>query len=355
MEEKYKINDDRSMKELVKKSFSGFKKTDVINAVLKAIEERKVENACFWACECILSGYPLNLWEKLINFSSKIIHINNPKLPFHLYRKNEVLINQVNLLKKDDLILLRNSQMVRNLLFDVISTLCTSSKTKRYDNLPKLDENEDFQFVNIQKRLFSTMNILPNKVIHFNDPDELRIICNEFYTLLKNKQFGYEKCCYWILWTIKWESMHKKNKTPWNIDPRNIKDIPKRYTDNIIWVFWELIIIEMELRQDDMITRQIKSLYLLFKNNFTNSKRLGKLFIIFNAIGYLTHDISFNVPVRNSYPIFIQVQSNVNKMFFLKKKHEIKNISNIQEPKKENINKEIINDKLNYIDMVIFK
>ena len=351
MDEKYKINDDRSMKELIQKSFTGYQKKDVINAVLKSIEEKKIENACFWTCECIVSGYTLNLWEKLINFSSKIIHINNPKLPSYLYRKDMVFMNQINLLKKDELILLRNSQMVRNLLFDIVSTLCTSFKTKRYDNLPKLDENEDFNFKNIQRRLFSSMNILPENIIHFNEPDELRILCNEFYTLLKNKQFGYDKCCYWILWTLKWESMHKKNNTPWNIDSRNIEGVSKKNTNNIIWIFWELILLEMNFRKESMIINQINCLYALFRKGFTNSKRAARLPLIFNAIGYLTHKISFHLPVRNNYPIFIQVQSNVNKMFFSKKKNEIK--KNIKElPKKENIKHEIVNDKLNILNLL---
>ena len=83
--------------------------------------------------------------------------------------------------------------------------------------------------------------------------------------------------------------------------------------------------------------------------------------ILFNAIGYLTHKISFKLSVRNDYKLFIQVQSNVNKMFGSKKKDEVKNTTNIQNviqktPKKENIDIEIIQDKIgifNEIDKMI--
>ena len=78
------------------KTFSGYKKNDILNAVMKSIESKKIENACHWTCECIVSGYSLKLWEKLLNFSAKIIHINNPKLPYYLYRKNLVFMNQIN-------------------------------------------------------------------------------------------------------------------------------------------------------------------------------------------------------------------------------------------------------------------
>ena len=77
MNELYQIDDSRNTQDFKMKTFSGFKKTDVMNAVLKSIETKKIENACYWASECIVSGYVLTLWEKLIVFSSKIVHINN--------------------------------------------------------------------------------------------------------------------------------------------------------------------------------------------------------------------------------------------------------------------------------------
>ena len=38
----------------------------------------------------------------------------------------------------------------------------------------------------------------------------------------------------------------------------------------------------------------------------------------------LTHNINYNIRVRNDYKIFIQVQGNLNKMFLSKKSSEIK-------------------------------
>ena len=361
MNEKYLIIDNRTIDSFKQKTFSGFKRNDVITTVLKAIEGKKIENACFWTTECILSGYSLNLWEKLIQFSSKIIHINNPKLPTYLLKKNNILMNQMNRLDtkdKNNVLLLRNSQMVRNLFFDVITTLSLSSKTKRYDKYPKLDEKNDFNFVNVQKRLFSQMNILPNHIIHFNDPDELRIIMNELFTMCKNKQFGYDRCCYWILWLVKWEQLHKKKKQLWNVSERNVPDISKKYRSNFIWVVWETLYEEIKIRKDLKIKKEIDSLYQLFQCNYTSGRRNGRLPLLFHAIGYLTHNVTFTIPIRNDYKIFIQVQCNVNKMFQAKKVNEIKTDIKIQEkpPKKQDVSGEQIKDKLdifNEIDMLI--
>ena len=98
-------------------------------------ETKKVENACNWCCECIVSGYTILLWEKLINFSSKMIHINSPNIPFYLLKKNRILFNQIERLgrSKENVLLLRNSQMVRNLLFDVVSIFNSNSLFSKND------------------------------------------------------------------------------------------------------------------------------------------------------------------------------------------------------------------------------
>ena len=84
------INDKRVLDSFKQKTFSGYKKNDVFTILFKSIEKNKVEDACNWTAECILSGYTIILWEKLIIFSSKIIHINNPNLPQYLLTKNKI-------------------------------------------------------------------------------------------------------------------------------------------------------------------------------------------------------------------------------------------------------------------------
>ena len=53
--------------------------------------------------------------------------------------------------------------------------------------------------------------MFPHHIIHFNDPEELKIIINGIFNL-KNPLGSYEKCIYWVLWIVKWEELHKKRK-----------------------------------------------------------------------------------------------------------------------------------------------
>ena len=123
---------------------------------------KKIEQACHWATECIVSGHTLILWDKLVVFSSKVVHINNPRLPQYMLMKNNILMNQVRRLdnkSKDSILLLRNSQMIRNLFQDIVTILCTSPNNERYDQLPKINEIEDFRVENIQKLVFSKLSL----------------------------------------------------------------------------------------------------------------------------------------------------------------------------------------------------
>ena len=81
MKQKYLITDPRPLESFKDKTFSDFKKLDVFKALYKSIETGKVENSCHWITECIISGYGIEVMEKLIIFGSKIIHINSPLLP----------------------------------------------------------------------------------------------------------------------------------------------------------------------------------------------------------------------------------------------------------------------------------
>jgi len=365
MDPQYKINDSRFLNDFKDKTFSGYKKSEVINTLFKNIDINKVENACNWITECIISGYTLVIWDKIISYACRIIHINNPRLPFFLLNKTEILYNQMkrlNTKNKDIVLILRNSQMIRNLFFDTITTLCSSSKSKKYDKVPKIIE-EDFDFHILRSRLCANMNMLPDHIIHFNDPEELKIIINEFYFNLKNPLVGYEKCCFWIQWLIKWDDLHKKKKNPWQVDARDVPLKDKLKCD-VIWVIWECIHEEVKYRQQNSVKdinclkKQIDSLYKLYLHNYSGGKRNSRLPYVFLAIGFLTLKTNMKIPVRSNIEICIQSQSNVNKMFEAKKIHQENKEVIIEEPikKQKNIKGEtdIMKSKMSLFNEIVF-
>lgn len=352
MNQKYLIIDPRPSDCFKDKTFSDFKKLDVFKALYKSIETGIVENSCHWVTECIISGYSTEILEKLLLFGSKIIHINSPNLPLYMWNRYYSFINSYNHLnqkQKKELIHLRNTQNIRNCLFDIVSTLCLSPKTKRYDKYPKVKEDE-FSFKNIKDKMNATMQLLPSNIIKFTDPEELRVIMNEFFFNLKNVNGGYEKSSYWVAWLIQWEKYNKKKKQSFEIEERPIKGLKKQLCRDIIWLVWSVIFEEANLR-DIEVRKQIQSLFLLYKDNFSSGKRNVRLPYVYNAIGYLTLPIKFNVPIRQNIDIFIQTQGNVNKMFSQKKNNEVKEYKEPPKPQKKivGVEKEISISKLDRI------
>ncbi len=352
MNSKYLIVDPRPLEAFKDKTFSDFKKRDVYNALYKSIETGKVENACHWITECVVSGYSVEILDKLILLGSKLIHINSPNLPLFLWNRYHSFTNSfshINKKQKKDLIHLRNTQSIRNCMFDVVVTLCLSSKTKRYDKYPKLKEDE-FSFTNIKKKLTATMQLLPSNIIKFTDPEELRVIMNEFFFHLKNINGGYENASYWIAWLIQWEKINKKKKLAFEIEERSIPGLKKQLCKDLIWLIWSVIFEEANTR-DIEIKKQIQALFYLFKDNFSSGKRNIRLPLVYHAVGYLTLPVKFNIPIRSNLNIYLQTQCNVNKMFQAKKKNEVTGYIEPPKPVKKLVGaeKEISISKLNRV------
>ena len=356
MDEQFIIQDTRYLEDFKDKSFSGFKKSDVIKTLFKSIETGKVENACHWLTECMISGYCIDILDKLINFSSKIIHINNPKLPTYLWRKYQYFfttIDNINLKKQKHLCIhFRNNQVLRNLFFDIVSVITCSPKTKRYDKYPKINEETDFLFENIKRRLHAQANFCPDSLFKFTDPEELRVVMNEIMYHFKNINSGYENCCYWISWIFQWEKKNKKMKVKFEIDEREVQGIHKKLCKDVVWLLWTGILLEANTRTDD-VKYQINSLYQLFKYDFTSGKRNARIPLIYHAIGYLTHTIIFTHKIICDKKIYLQCQCNVNIMFKMKKANETNDIVKPIEKKKkvkQDIKTEQINDKLSVLN-----
>jgi hypothetical protein len=363
MNQTYLIEDTRYLEEFKDKSFSGFKKTDVIKTLFKSIEEGKVENSCHWITECMISGYCLEILDKVIAFTSKIVHINNPRLPTYIWRKYQHFyksIDNINLKKQKHLIIhFRNNQVLRNLYFDIISVITLSPKTKRYDKYPKINEDTDFQFENIKRRLHAQCNFCPDILFKFTDPEELRVVMNEIMFHFKNINSGYDNCCYWVSWIFQWEKKNKKLKQKFEIDERDIKDVKKNLRKDVVWLLWSAILLESNTR-DDIVRKQIESLYKLFKYELTSPKRNLKIPLIYHSIGYLTHSLKYDIPIIFNYKTYIQTQCNVNQMFKIKKAgehtHAAKPLPKKSKKIKYNVEKEQINDKfsiLNDIDCLL--
>ena len=322
----YQINDSRLEKLFQKKTFSNFLKTDVNKAIQKTIIDGKIEASCNWGVEMVISGYTHQLYEKLILLAIKVINVNNPRLPHLLYRRYEYFYNIFNKKYNKQILLLRNDQQIRNHITELICILCKSNKGKPL-GLKKINQS-DFNVEVLRSKLEAKSGDYINNLYRPGDPNEFKIITNEFYYHLIEK--NYDKCVYWLSWINEWEKKMIKKEGYYKCGYRELKNIDvKLYTD-YIWFFWEILLKQSMKLNNDVLNHQIQSLYKLFKLDYKPSKKSKRMCMLLNAIKYFTEYYNINNPIILEYHWIVQACGNINYMYNQKKQHEITDKSQMQ-------------------------
>jgi hypothetical protein len=322
----YQINDSRLEKLFQKKTFSNFLKIDVNKAIQKTIIDGKIEESCNWGVEMVISGYTHQLYEKLILLAIKVINVNNPRLPHLLYRRYEYLYNILNKKYNKHILLLRNDQQIRNHITELICILCKSNKGKPL-GLKKINQS-DFNIDVLRSKLEAKSSDYIKNLYRPGDPNEFKIITNEFYYHLTEK--NYDKCVYWLSWINEWEKKMIKKEGYYKCGYRELKNIDvKLYTD-YIWFFWEILLKQSMKLNNDVLNHQIQSLYKLFKLEYKPSKKSKRMCMLLNAIKYFTEYYNINNPIILEYYWIVQACGNINYMYNQKKQYEITDKSEMQ-------------------------
>jgi hypothetical protein len=305
------INDVREQKDFKGITFSEFKKTDVKKELIKNLYNSKIEPACYWSAEMICSGHYADLWDVIIGFYTKHIHIGNPKLISYL----ELRINNFKEIVSNGYVnqelRLRNNEKMRKLFCEVMCVLCEARKKHSYSDVKV--KKEDFDLTQMTERFKAPSITYAEDVFMKEDPKELFISANELAYNLTSEGKNSVSACYWMEWIIEFESICKQKKEKCKCERRVFAKVDSKCQMDIVWIIWDIFLNEAKKRST-LVQRIINSTLNIFCLRYTSGCCKKRRHLIYFVIEIFTEPYTLEEIVRDKNKI-ITISQNINKIY----------------------------------------
>lgn len=293
------INDIRSETEFRGVTFSKYKLSDVTKALLKAMANSRIEPACNWSAELVCAGKFIELWETLLVFMGKYIHLANPRLPTYVHLRYETFKNIMSNGYRGNELRMRNNPKIRSLFAEMISVLCYSNKLHQYESI-KISKSEEYDVTTMSEKLKAPhVNYLDGVFIK-GDPPELFIALNEFAFHLSNESGSSSHlACYWLEWIMEFYNICKSKKMLCKCERRANVPVDDKLQMDPIWIVWQIVTKSAcASKSNSKPTTQtlnakiIDCLFKMYCIRFTLSVKKKRRYLIYFAVSLLTQPYS---------------------------------------------------------------
>jgi hypothetical protein len=282
--ESSEINDLRGENEFKGVSFSKFKKVEVKKELLNSLIHSKIEPTCYWSAELICAGHYSDLWEIVLLFFSKFVHLGNSNIGIYL----EMRINDFKAILNngytDNILRLRNSDKIRKLFSEVMCVLCDAKRRHSFDNV-KI-KPDDMNMLIIKDKFKAPTTEYGEEVFTSEDPKELFPFVNELAYSVTNSGNNQMASCYWIEWIFEYENRCKALREKIFCERRNFAKVDSKCQKDIVWIIWDIFLKESSKRSK--ITQKIiESLLSLFCLKYTSGCHKKRKNLMYLAIAIL--------------------------------------------------------------------
>ena len=319
MSDSSEINDIRTSAVFRGISFSKHKKTDVRTQMIQSMLKGKIEPACHWAAELICAGHYMDVWENIMYYMAKHIHLGNPKIAIYLEMRYELfrsIMAQGYYLNELDL---RNNDKIRKLFAEIICTLTTSQKKPSFESV-KINREEEFDMTQMTERLKAPNVSYVEPIFVKGDPKELFIAINEFSYSVSSKNMM--TACYWIEWLIEFDNICKKRKEPCRCTPRSQHPVEKKFKVDIIWLAWDVLLYYTKEMNNPLIEKTMTALLRLFCIRYTTASCKKRRYLLYYAVGLLCETVSTNIDIISDKELTQTVINKINEIYKQIKKNE---------------------------------
>ena len=315
-----KINDNREQSFFRGITFSKHNKNEVKKTLIENITDGKIESACHWTAELICAGHFFDLWELILLYVSKNIHLGNPKVVFYLDDRYKVFKNIVENSNYNSIIELRNNLNIRKLFTEIFCILCQSKKMHSIE-LIKINTSVSFIADNINERLKASSLHYIEPFFRPDDPKGLFIALNEFSYSISCDSQDLTSACYWIEWIIEYEILHKKMKENIMCSTREKYDVDDQFQTDSIWIVWDSI---MYYSKDKPLFVQnlLSSLLNLFCIKYTTSTCKKRRYILYYAVSILIENVKTDIDISDDKETLYSVVNKTNVVYIQLKQNE---------------------------------
>ena len=313
------INDIRTDKDFKGITFSEFKKADVKKELTKNLYNAKIEPACYWSAELICAGHYSDLWDSIIGFYTKHIHIGNPKLITYLELRINNFKDIVSNGYRDQELRLRNNEKMRKLFSEIMCVLCDARKKHCYSEVKV--KKEDFDLTQMTER-FKAPNVKYAEDIFLKeDPKELFIAVNELAYNLNEEGKNSIGACYWMEWIIEFETICKQKKEKFKCERREFAKVESKCQMDIVWIIWDIFLTESKKRSN-LVQRIINSALSIFCLRYRSGCYKKRRLLMYFVIEVFTEPYALEEEIVRDKNKIITISQNINKIYKQIKKNE---------------------------------